>query len=51
MVEPLLNAPPAGLAPSRIGRGAIDAARAALALNRPYDAERHLKTAFNVAPR
>ncbi|WP_125264882.1 helix-turn-helix domain-containing protein [Streptomyces alboflavus] len=50
MADPLLRTPPAGLAPSRVGRLAIDAARASLAINKVQDAERHLKQAFDVAP-
>ncbi len=50
VATPLLTAPPAGLKPSRIGRLAIDAARARLATKDLVGAEEALKQAFRVAP-
>lgn len=47
---PLLKSPPAGLKPSRVGRLAIDAARARLATKDLAGAEEALKQAFKVAP-
>ncbi|MFE2447073.1 helix-turn-helix domain-containing protein [Streptomyces sp. NPDC021218] len=50
VATPLLTTPPAGLKPSRIGRLAIDAARARLATKDLVGAEEALKQAFRVAP-
>ncbi|MFD5385344.1 helix-turn-helix domain-containing protein [Streptomyces sp. NPDC127074] len=50
VATPLLTTPPAGLKPSRIGRLAIDAARARLATRDLVGAEEALKQAFRVAP-
>lgn len=47
---PLLKSPPAGLKPSRVGRLAIDAARARLATKDLTGAEDALKYAFHIAP-
>lgn len=50
VATPLLTTPPSGLKPSRIGRLAIDAARARLATKDLVGAEEALKQAFRVAP-
>lgn len=50
VAAPLLKTPPAGLKPSRVGRLAIDAARARLATKDLVGAEDALKYAFHVAP-
>ncbi|QKW50236.1 helix-turn-helix domain-containing protein [Streptomyces buecherae] len=50
MATPLLTSPPAGLRPTRVGRLAIDAARAHLAVRGYEEAERALGQAFAVAP-
>lgn len=50
VVGPLLKQPPAGLKPSRVGRLAIDAARARLATKDLAGAEDALKYAFLIAP-
>jgi transcriptional regulator with XRE-family HTH domain len=50
MATPLLKSPPVGLKPSRVGRLAIDTARARLALKDLYGAEDALKEAFRIAP-
>ncbi|MFE6778341.1 helix-turn-helix domain-containing protein [Streptomyces sp. NPDC057702] len=50
MATPLLRTPPAGLRPTRVGRLAIDAARAHLAVREYEEAERALAQAFTVAP-
>ncbi|MEU2208013.1 hypothetical protein AB0B95_14430 [Streptomyces hygroscopicus] len=50
MAPPLLRNPPSGLKPSRVGRLAIDAARARLATRDLGGAEDALKYAFHVAP-
>ncbi|MEU7159151.1 helix-turn-helix domain-containing protein [Streptomyces chrestomyceticus] len=50
MAQPLIDSPPAGLGPSRIGRLCIDTARARLDLNEFAGAEEALTKAFEVAP-
>lgn len=50
MAMPLLKRPPRGLRPTRVGRLAIDAARAHLAVRKYEAAERALGQAFAVAP-
>lgn len=50
MADFLLKNPPTGLKPSRMGRLAIDTARARLALNDLNGAEEALKLAFEIAP-
>ncbi|MEU0841656.1 helix-turn-helix transcriptional regulator [Streptomyces sp. NPDC005962] len=50
VAAPLLKNPPSGLKPSRVGRLAIDAARARLATKDLVGAEDALKFAFAVAP-
>ncbi|MER8158623.1 DNA-binding protein [Streptomyces sp. NPDC094472] len=50
VAAPLLKTPPPGLKPSRVGRLAIDAARARLATKDLVGAEDALKYAFPVAP-
>ncbi|MCC4321804.1 helix-turn-helix domain-containing protein [Streptomyces malaysiensis] len=50
VAAPLLKNPPSGLKPSRVGRLAIDAARARLATKDLVGAEDALKYAFHVAP-
>ncbi|MEU7365026.1 helix-turn-helix transcriptional regulator [Streptomyces hygroscopicus] len=50
VAAPLLRNPPSGLKPSRVGRLAIDAARARLATRDLGGAEDALKYAFHVAP-
>ncbi|MER0243727.1 helix-turn-helix transcriptional regulator [Streptomyces sp. HSW2009] len=50
MATPLLKAPPPGLRPTRLGRLAIDTARAQLAVRKYEDAEKALAQAFAIAP-
>ncbi|MFE7316558.1 helix-turn-helix domain-containing protein [Streptomyces sp. NPDC057555] len=50
MAGALLKTPPAGLKPSRVGRLAIDAARARMALKDYSGAEDALREAFRIAP-
>lgn len=50
MAEPLLEKPPVGLKPNRIGRLHIDVARARLAVGDVAGSEESLKRAFKVAP-
>ncbi len=50
IAQPLIESPPPGLGPSRIGRLCIDAARARLDLNEYASAEQALARAFEVAP-
>lgn len=50
MAAPLLNEPPAGLKPNRVGRLHIDVARARLAVGDVAGAEDSLRAAFKVAP-
>ncbi len=50
VAAPLLKTPPPGLKPSRVGRLAIDAARARLATKDLVGAEEALKLAYRVAP-
>ncbi|UQA91415.1 hypothetical protein [Streptomyces halobius] len=50
MAQPLIDTPPRGLRPSRLGRLYIDTARARMALKDYSGAEEALKAAFNVAP-
>ncbi|MGW7367573.1 helix-turn-helix domain-containing protein [Streptomyces sp. NPDC054841] len=50
MATPLVNQPPTGLKPNRVGRFYIDLARARLAMKDLEGAEQALKLAFDVAP-
>jgi hypothetical protein len=50
MSTPLIDQPPAGLKPNRLGRLYIDVARARLALKDAAGAEEALKAAFKVSP-
>ncbi|RLV10376.1 hypothetical protein CTZ27_03980 [Streptomyces griseocarneus] len=48
--QPLIDTPPQGLRPSRIGRLCIDAARARLAINDLRGAEEAMHAAFRISP-
>ncbi|MEU5431667.1 helix-turn-helix transcriptional regulator [Streptomyces olivoreticuli] len=50
MAQPLMDTPPKGLRPSRVGRLCIDTARARLAINDLEGAEQALQAAFRIAP-